>query len=64
MNSLNSELIGELDSAIDAIVANNEISVVIIKGGEKFFAAGADIKEIDDISGHCRIPLSSCPGPT
>jgi enoyl-CoA hydratase len=50
MNSLNSELIGELDSAIDAIVANNEISVVIIKGGEKFFAAGADIKEIDNLS--------------
>jgi enoyl-CoA hydratase len=50
MNSLNSELIGELNSAIDAIVANNEISVVIIKGGEKFFAAGADIKEIDNIS--------------
>lgn len=50
MNSLNSELLAELDSAIDATVANNEISVVIIKGGEKFFAAGADIKEIDNLT--------------
>jgi enoyl-CoA hydratase len=42
MNALNRTLIDELDRAIDEIADNPAISAVII-GGEKNFAAGADI---------------------
>ena len=46
MNAMNSEFISEFNQLIDDIVKDDEVSVVIIKGNEKFFVAGADIKEI------------------
>ncbi|MCD6184348.1 MAG: enoyl-CoA hydratase/isomerase family protein, partial [Deltaproteobacteria bacterium] len=49
MNSINSELMSELNKVLDLISADNEIAVVIITGNEKVFAAGADIKEISQI---------------
>ena len=50
MNSINSELMSELSSILSLIAADKEISVVIITGNEKVFAAGADIKEIGQIN--------------
>ncbi len=46
MNAINSEFMMELDGNLDDITADNEVFVVIITGGKKFFAAGADIKEV------------------
>ena len=44
MNALNDELITELGQAIDRIVQDDQIRVLIITGGDKVFAAGGDIK--------------------
>jgi len=44
MNAMNSEFISEFNQLIDDIVKDDEVSVVIIKGNEKFFVAGADTK--------------------
>lgn len=49
MNALNSQLLRELDCAISDIASDEGIKVVILTGNEKFFAAGADIAEIDTI---------------
>ncbi len=46
MNAINNEFVQELDQVIDEISQDNDIGVVIITGSEKFFGAGADIKEI------------------
>jgi enoyl-CoA hydratase len=45
-NSLSSGLISDLYDAYGDIDSDNEIKSLIITGGEKVFAAGADIKEI------------------
>jgi enoyl-CoA hydratase len=50
MNALNSELISELDRLLDGIASDGEIVVVIVKGSDKFFAAGADISELNAIA--------------
>jgi enoyl-CoA hydratase/carnithine racemase len=50
MNALNSLLFSELKEALDAILKNNEAKVVIIAGHEKFFAIGADFKEITNVT--------------
>ncbi len=44
-NAINSEFIRELNRLIDEIDEDDDVSAVIIKGNEKFFCAGADIKE-------------------
>ena len=49
MNSLSSELLGELDHALTEIDRDDDVKVVILTGSEKFFAAGADITEIGAI---------------
>ncbi|WBW50274.1 enoyl-CoA hydratase-related protein [Peptoniphilus equinus] len=46
MNALNSEVIEELNSALDDIEKNYEIEVVILTGAGKAFVAGADISEM------------------
>jgi enoyl-CoA hydratase len=46
MNALCNELLRELNMLIDNIKKDDEISVVIITGDEKFFASGADINEL------------------
>ncbi|MBW1717280.1 MAG: enoyl-CoA hydratase/isomerase family protein [Deltaproteobacteria bacterium] len=50
MNAINDEFMRELDQVIDLIEDDNNVGAVIVTGGEKFFAAGADIKYI---MGHC-----------
>ena len=46
LNALNSELIGELNRALDGFEADDAIGAMVITGSEKAFAAGADIKEM------------------
>jgi enoyl-CoA hydratase len=49
-NALSNALIEEIGSALDAMEQDEEIAVSIITGGEKVFAAGADIKEMSDLN--------------
>ena len=44
LNALNSELIAELNAALDDLEADDAIAVIVLTGSEKAFAAGADIK--------------------
>ena len=46
LNALNSALIDDVNSALDAFEADLGIGCVIITGSDKAFAAGADIKEM------------------
>jgi enoyl-CoA hydratase/carnithine racemase len=46
MNALNTQLTGELAEAAARVTADDEVRAVIIYGGAKVFAAGADIKEM------------------
>lgn len=46
LNALNSQVLGEVVTALQAFEANREIGAIVITGSEKAFAAGADIKEM------------------
>lgn len=48
LNALNSNVLKELNTAIDTINDDDEISVVILTGEGKAFVAGADIVEMKD----------------
>ena len=50
MNALNKQVQEELREAATAVSADPEVRAVIVYGGEKVFAAGADIKEMADMS--------------
>jgi len=50
MNALNSQAVKELNQVFSNIDGDDEVRVVIITGGEKLFAAGADITEIEKIA--------------
>jgi enoyl-CoA hydratase/carnithine racemase len=50
MNALNTQVQEELRAAATAATADAEVRAVIVYGGEKVFAAGADIKEMADMS--------------
>jgi enoyl-CoA hydratase len=49
LNALNAQLLGELKAVVADIEQDPEVGVVIITGHQKFFAAGADIKEISGL---------------
>jgi enoyl-CoA hydratase/carnithine racemase len=46
VNALNDQLTAELAAAADSAAASDEIRAVILYGGEKVFAAGADIRQM------------------
>jgi len=48
LNALNKALIAELTQAIEAFDGDDKIGCMLITGGDKAFAAGADIKEMAD----------------
>jgi len=50
MNALSMALITEVGQAIEAFQADDEIGAMVITGNEKAFAAGADIKDMEDQS--------------
>ncbi|MGH3238272.1 MAG: enoyl-CoA hydratase/isomerase family protein, partial [Streptosporangiaceae bacterium] len=46
VNALNDQLTGELAVAARSAASSDEVRAVIIYGGEKCFAAGADINDM------------------
>ncbi|KAI5118197.1 hypothetical protein M0805_005551 [Coniferiporia weirii] len=48
LNALCAALIGELNAALDGAERDPSVGAVVVTGGEKAFAAGADIKEMKD----------------
>ncbi|GAB3623244.1 enoyl-CoA hydratase-related protein [Mariniluteicoccus endophyticus] len=51
MNPLNTEIQLAIGHAARWLAQNDEVAAVVVTGGEKVFAAGADIKEMIDYSG-------------
>ena len=49
LNALNSELISEINQALDQLEKDREIGCIVLAGSEKAFAAG-DIKEMVDLA--------------
>ena len=50
LNALNSEVLSELETAIDALDLNEVRALIITGSGEKSFVAGADIGEMSTLS--------------
>ncbi|WP_243343452.1 enoyl-CoA hydratase-related protein [Anaerococcus sp. AGMB09787] len=50
LNALNSQVLDELDKALDEVSANKELRVLIVTGEGRSFVAGADIKEMASLS--------------
>ncbi len=50
LNALNSQLFREFNAALDAWETDENIRCVLLTGSEKAFAAGADIKEMEQLS--------------
>jgi len=48
LNALNSQLLEELSQALDAAEADEAVRCVVLTGGPRVFAAGADIKEMSE----------------
>jgi len=48
-NALTSSLLLELATALEVIAVDDSIGAVVITGGDKVFAAGADLKEMADL---------------
>ena len=48
LNALSSPLMAELTDALDAFESDNNIRAMVLTGSEKAFAAGADIKEMQE----------------
>ena len=50
LNALSSPLIEELNTALEAFESDPDIGAIVLTGSDKAFAAGADIKEMQDKS--------------
>ena len=50
LNALNAKLIDELNQALDRYEADDDIAAIVITGSDRAFAAGADIKEMQEKS--------------
>lgn len=48
-NALNSQVFSEMNAALSDADKDGEIKVIILTGGEKYFAAGADISEMGQL---------------
>ena len=48
LNALNSQIVGEMGQALDQAQEDDGIGAVVITGSDKAFAAGADIKEMQE----------------
>jgi enoyl-CoA hydratase len=46
LNALNTQLLGELCTALEIADANDKVRCIVISGSDKAFAAGADVKEM------------------
>ncbi len=50
LNALNSTLLGEMNTVMQAFDSDSDIGAIVITGNERAFAAGADIKEMVEAS--------------
>jgi len=50
LNALNNQLIADLGKALDIFEADEAVGAIVLTGNERAFAAGADIKEMQDKS--------------
>jgi len=50
LNALNQHLLKELTDALEAADGNDAVRCIVVAGSEKAFAAGADIKEMSEMS--------------
>jgi enoyl-CoA hydratase len=50
LNALNSQLTGEAFTALEAFDADDNIKCMILTGSDKAFAAGADIKQMENVN--------------
>ena len=50
LNALNAQLISELNQALDSLESNPHIGCIVLTGSKKAFAAGADIKEMAELT--------------
>lgn len=50
LNALNTQLIDELNQALDGLERDSTIGCIMLTGSSKAFAAGADIKEMADLT--------------
>jgi len=50
LNALNAQLISELNTALDDFESDEAIGCIVLTGSERAFAAGADIKEMQDLT--------------
>ncbi len=50
LNALNTALIEELGRALDAFEADAKVGAIVVTGSDKAFAAGADIKEMAELT--------------
>ncbi|MCG7371590.1 enoyl-CoA hydratase [Pseudomonas luteola] len=50
LNALNTQLIDELNQALDVLERDSTIGCIVLTGSSKAFAAGADIKEMADLT--------------
>lgn len=50
LNALNSQVLKDLDAAVDAVAANDEVYAVVLTGAGRSFVAGADIGEMKGFS--------------
>jgi len=58
-NSLNSEVVSELEKAIDTAVSKDGVKVIVITGNGKAFAAGKDISEFVEKGGDGMAAISN-----
>jgi enoyl-CoA hydratase/carnithine racemase len=49
VNALNRQVVAEIDAAVSEATANADVRAVVVWGGPKVFAAGADINEMIDL---------------
>ncbi len=49
MNALNRQVASEIGDAVDAAATDERVRALVVWGGERIFAAGADIKEMADL---------------
>jgi len=50
LNALNAQLVSEVNLALDALEADANIGCIVLTGSKKAFAAGADIKEMAELT--------------
>lgn len=50
MNTLNSQMIAELNQALDKCTKDSAIRVIVLQGAKKHFCVGADISEVPQIA--------------